>query len=231
MHRLVTTLAERDIPFPKVPEAIKQTSGFELASLCPLCKPKAYIEVWLLSQLRPFFIPGNVKWLRSTRTEFSSEESWVTASSFISSKKASNVNGFEFRLLIDKNAQFPTVMVKLPEITNFTKVGPIRLSGITKPWDSIREENGELLRLSKPELSRMMGVVTVHSQLLAHLSRINVTKDHECRAREEDSETLEHYLCHCPVLSRIRSQYFGIDTLPAMTRLRGICWSHWSALW
>ncbi|GBP11217.1 hypothetical protein EVAR_72540_1 [Eumeta japonica] len=40
----------------------------------------------------------------------------------------------------------------------------------------------------------------------------------------EDSETLEHYLCHCPAFSQIRSRHFGIDTLPAMTHLRGICW-------
>ncbi|GBP00602.1 hypothetical protein EVAR_71911_1 [Eumeta japonica] len=73
----------------------------------------------------------------------------------------------------------------------------------------------EMLRPSKPELSRMMGAVTEHSQLLAYLNRIGVVKGDECRACGEDSESLEHYFCHCPAFSQIQSRYFGIDILLA----------------
>ncbi|GBP04073.1 hypothetical protein EVAR_74154_1 [Eumeta japonica] len=73
--------------------------------------------------------------------------------------------------------------------------------------DPDEKKTRELLRLSKPELSRMMGVVTGHSQLLEHLSRIGVAKEDECRACGEDSETL----------GLIPYRYY-------MTHLRGICW-------
>ncbi|GBP11928.1 hypothetical protein EVAR_101733_1 [Eumeta japonica] len=80
---------------------------------------------------------------------------------------------------------------------------------------------GQLLRLSKTELSKMMEVVTGHSQLLAHLNRIGEAEEDECRACGEDSE---HHLCHCLAFSQIRSRYCSSDTLSAITQLRGICW-------
>ncbi|GBP14847.1 hypothetical protein EVAR_73817_1 [Eumeta japonica] len=62
-----------------------------------------------------------------------------------------------------------------------------------------------------------MVVVWGTLSVLAHLSRMGVVEGDECRACGM-SETLEHYLCHCPA-----SQKYDPDMLGVIP-FRVICW-------
>lgn len=82
----------------------------------------------------------------------------------------------------------------------------------------------KLLELSKKEISKTIGVLTGHTGLQSHLHKIGVADNSVCRACGEDDETLEHYLCHCPAFARNRSRFLGDDSLPDLTRVRGMGW-------
>ena len=90
--------------------------------------------------------------------------------------------------------------------------------------DPNEKKTSSLLKLSKIEISKMMSVLTGHSSLQAHLYRIGVSENDECRACRENIETMEHFLCQCPAFTHARSRYFGSDILPDLTHLRGYDW-------
>lgn len=81
-----------------------------------------------------------------------------------------------------------------------------------------------LMGLGKPELSRIMGILTGHSTLRAHLFRIGRADSDRCEACEEDVETTEHFLCHCPAFARTRLQHLSSGTFLNMEQLRGVDW-------
>lgn len=85
-------------------------------------------------------------------------------------------------------------------------------------WDKTKS----ILELNKSEMSGMTSVLTGHSGLRAHLCRMGLVENDECRACGEDVETMEHYLCQCPAFARARSKYLLGDTIPDMTQLRGM---------
>lgn len=86
---------------------------------------------------------------------------------------------------------------------------------------SDRRRTANLLRLSKPEISRFVGVITGLTALLAHLHRVGIVSDDRCKACWERSEILKHYLFQCLTFFQIRSWHFGTDTLPLITHLVG----------
>lgn len=81
-----------------------------------------------------------------------------------------------------------------------------------------------LLKLSKKDINKIIGILTGHTGLRAHLHRIGAVDNSVCRACGEDDESLEHFLCHCPAFANNRSQFLGNDTLPNLTQIRGIDW-------
>lgn len=83
------------------------------------------------------------------------------------------------------------------------------------------DKTGKLLRLGKRELAILMGVLTGHSTLRAHLKKMGRSSSSTCRACEEDEETLEHFLCFCPAFARFRAKYWQRDTIPSIECLRG----------
>ncbi|XP_075150766.1 uncharacterized protein LOC142224875 [Haematobia irritans] len=90
--------------------------------------------------------------------------------------------------------------------------------------DPDEEKTKELLKESRSTISRVIGIITGHLDLRAHLNRIGVINDSLCRACGEDEETLEHYLCHCPAFTRYRSQHLGVENIPNLNRLKGVKW-------
>ena len=67
----------------------------------------------------------------------------------------------------------------------------------------------QLLNLSKDRLRTFIGVVTGHYYFNKHLYRLAISDSPDCRACNEDEETAEHVLCHCPAFSSIRRSIFG----------------------
>ena len=70
----------------------------------------------------------------------------------------------------------------------------------------------------------VIGVLTGHLGLQAHLHKIGAVVNSICRACGEDDESLEHFLCHCPAFANIRSQLMGADSIADLTQIGGIDW-------
>ena len=79
-----------------------------------------------------------------------------------------------------------------------------------------------IVELNKLEMSGMASVLIEHSGLRAHLYRMGLVENDECRACGEDVETMEHYLCQCPAFARARSKYLLGDMIQDITQLRGV---------
>lgn len=59
----------------------------------------------------------------------------------------------------------------------------------------------EMLNLNRKKLSLLMKILTGHSILRAHLYRIGIAGSGVCRARGEDEDTFEHYVCKFPAFA------------------------------
>ena len=77
---------------------------------------------------------------------------------------------------------------------------------------------------NRKELSLLMEILTDHSIWRMHLHRISRADFAVCRACGEDEETLEHYLCECPVFAGIRVELLSSEIISTLEDLRGIGW-------
>jgi hypothetical protein len=66
-----------------------------------------------------------------------------------------------------------------------------------------------LLSLKRSNLRTLIGIVTGHSALNYHMSRLNVLNSPTCPKCLEEDETAEHFVCRCPIYSRPRMDIWG----------------------
>ena len=67
----------------------------------------------------------------------------------------------------------------------------------------------QLFQLPRDQLGLFIGMVTGHYYFNKHMHRLGISESPDCRACNNEEETVEHVLCHCPALSRIRWSIFG----------------------
>ena len=82
-------------------------------------------------------------------------------------------------------------------------------------WPRIdRKRSKELLGLSKPLISAVVGVITGHCLVGLHALRLKVREDTLCRScMEEEIESPEHLLLQCPAHCRLRFRLLGSHLL------------------
>ena len=90
--------------------------------------------------------------------------------------------------------------------------------------DPNEDKTRTLLKLTKRKISKVIGILTGHTGLRAHLHKIGSVNHSVCRACMEDDESLEHFLCHCPAFANNRSQFLGNDSLTNLTQIIGLDW-------
>ena len=90
--------------------------------------------------------------------------------------------------------------------------------------DPNEDKTRTLLKLTKREISKVIGILTGHTGLGALLHKIGSVNHSVCRACMKDDESLEHFLCHCRAFVNNRSQFLGNDSLTNLTQIRGIDW-------
>ena len=79
-----------------------------------------------------------------------------------------------------------------------------------------------LLRLDRNSMRRTIGLITGHLPIGAHAKRIGLPGGSICRKCEEEDETVEHILCHCPALLSSRRKFLGAYVFRDLTELAGI---------
>lgn len=72
----------------------------------------------------------------------------------------------------------------------------------------------ELLKLSKPQLRIVTGLLTGHCCVNSYLRRIGQRDDSDCSFCGSEEETSMHFLCRCPHFNAIRRQIFNCDAFP-----------------
>ena len=78
-------------------------------------------------------------------------------------------------------------------------------------WPQLEKARSrELLRLSKPNMSRMVGVITGHCLLGVHALRLKAREGTFCRScMEEELESPKHIVLQCPAFARTRGKLLG----------------------
>jgi len=68
------------------------------------------------------------------------------------------------------------------------------------------KETSELFKLSRTECGMLVRALTGHWLVSTHSGRLKAPKNDFCRScrDEEEEETVEHLLCFCPALCRLR---------------------------
>ena len=76
-----------------------------------------------------------------------------------------------------------------------------------------------LLNLSKAEIRVMTGIITGHCNIRTFNSKWDLDATDYCRlcVDEEETETIEHLLCHCPALAYRRHRLMGAHFLPGLS--------------
>jgi len=82
----------------------------------------------------------------------------------------------------------------------------------------------ELLKFSRTECGILVRALTGHWLVGTHAGRLKATKNDFCRScrDEEEDETVEHLLCFCPALCRLRMKHFGSPFIDDPTEIVGI---------
>ncbi|XP_058987393.1 uncharacterized protein LOC131806753 [Musca domestica] len=79
-------------------------------------------------------------------------------------------------------------------------------------WPVLSEKRTRsLMSLSKPDLKLVVGIITGHCKVRAMTSKWDSDDIDYCRIcqDEEEIETIEHLLCHCPALINVRHKIVG----------------------
>ena len=85
-----------------------------------------------------------------------------------------------------------------------------------KIWPLMEERRtAQLLNLSRSHLRNLIGVITGHWPFGIHAKRLGIHHYDYCRSckDEEEEETTEHLLCHCPIFEYQRHQLFGLQRI------------------
>ena len=71
----------------------------------------------------------------------------------------------------------------------------------------------KLLSLNKKDMRIVIGIITGHYSLNAHLSRIGIRADPDCDHCSHLEETAFHFLCECTGFAETRRRIFGNDAI------------------
>ncbi len=82
---------------------------------------------------------------------------------------------------------------------------------ITKLWfpHIDRKKSRAIMNLSKTDLRLMMTILTGHCDLAYFQTKINNIDDATCSICSTEDETVEHFMCRCPIFMRLRHITFG----------------------
>lgn len=96
-------------------------------------------------------------------------------------------------------------------------------------WPSLDQgRTSGLISLSRGEISTVVAVITGHCLIGKHAERLNVPSNDFCRScmDEEELETIEHFVCHCPALSGQRHASLGSKELHDLSDLSDVKIQH-----
>jgi len=79
-----------------------------------------------------------------------------------------------------------------------------------------------LLTLSRRECSLLVGVTTGHCFIRYHLKKMGLSNTDRCRACDDDIENVEHILCKCPAVARLRLNHLGKHIYSTLVDLKDI---------
>ncbi|KAI8115864.1 hypothetical protein CVS40_11986 [Lucilia cuprina] len=81
-----------------------------------------------------------------------------------------------------------------------------------------------LLGLQRPQLSRLISIITGHCKFGNHARRIGLPFNDYCMScqNENEEETITHLLCDCPALAEARFQTLGLTYFGDLTELSNI---------
>ncbi|XP_055840568.1 uncharacterized protein LOC129908227 [Episyrphus balteatus] len=106
-------------------------------------------------------------------------------------------------------------------------------------WPTISKNKTEtILKLSRPQLSLLIGILTGHNSMGTHMSRMGIVSSDLCRGcqDEEAEEGSYHFLCECPSLAKSRKTTLGdyffdelddVSSLPLKNIMKFIQISGW----
>jgi ribonuclease HI len=72
-----------------------------------------------------------------------------------------------------------------------------------------KNQTNFLLSLKRQELRLLVSVVTGHCTLNNHMKTMRLANSPTCAKCLEEDETLEHFVCRCPIFSRVRRRTLG----------------------
>ena len=67
----------------------------------------------------------------------------------------------------------------------------------------------QIKNFTRQKMRKITQILTGHSTLKRHLNIMQIEEDPTCEQCEEEQETVEHFLCHCPAFARIRQETLG----------------------
>lgn len=81
---------------------------------------------------------------------------------------------------------------------------------LTRPSEAFSQK---LLSLNKKDMRIVIGIITGHVRLNAHLSRMGIRADPDCDHCSHLEETAFHFLCECTGFTRTRRRIFGNEAI------------------
>jgi ribonuclease HI len=79
----------------------------------------------------------------------------------------------------------------------------------------------EALALSKPDLRLLIGILTGHCELNAHMKRIGRSEVSLCRFCKKSEETPLHILCECEAIARVRLEQISLGNgFPTISNIK-----------
>ena len=74
-----------------------------------------------------------------------------------------------------------------------------------------RNKLEDALKMSRRDLSILVGAITGHMSINSFLFKLNLTNSKYCRFCNRYEETIIHILCKCRSLCELRTEHFGKD--------------------
>jgi len=92
-------------------------------------------------------------------------------------------------------------------------------------WPVINnKKTSELLKFSRTGCGMLIRALTGHWLVGTHAGRLKASQNGFCRScrEEEEEETVEHLLCFCPALCRLRLKHLGSPFIDDLTEISKI---------
>jgi len=149
-------------------------------------------------------------------------------------------HGQELYCIADELARQGTIMPLLPEKENvgmpkatcklilkifFNKLANTHWQNAPQTWPVISsKKTSELLKFSRTECGILVRALTGHWPVGTHVARPKALKNDFCRGcrDEEKKETVEHVLCFCPTLCRLRLKHLENQFVNDLTEISEI---------